>query len=181
MRTRSVAASSTRDAIIGATIELAYELERVDFPLEQVAERANRSVQTILRHFGSRDALFAAAIERGAAEVAAERRPTGGGRSQALDLLVEHYELRGRFVLRLLALGDDHGAASVTTPGRDVHRAWVEEVFGLGPENHELADMLVVVTDVYTWKLLRLDRGLSRDEVRQRIGAMVTAVIGAEG
>lgn len=175
MRARAAAAEATRDEILSATIALAYELERVDFALDQVAKRAGRSVQTILRQFGSRDALFEAAIQRGAAEVAAERAAPSGDAAEALDLLIEHYELRGRFVLRLLSMGDEYGAESVTGPGRLLHRAWVKEVFG-GPEA-SVVDMLVVVTDVYAWKLLRLDRGLDAAVTRERMGDMTTAIL----
>lgn len=182
MRVRADSAAATREGILTATIALAYELEHVDFSLEQVAERAGRSVQTILRHFGSRDGLIEAAIQRGMAEVAAERRPPGPDPAQALDLLVDHYERRGRFALRLLALEDDRDAAPVTGPGRLLHRGWVEEVFAdaievAGEERDALVDTLVVVTDVYAWKLLRLDRGLPPTVVRARVGAMVDAII----
>ena len=77
IRARADSAAATRDGILTATIALAYELENVDFSLDLVAVRAGRSVQTILRHFGSRDALFEAAIQRGMAEVAAERGEAG--------------------------------------------------------------------------------------------------------
>ncbi|CAN5166758.1 hypothetical protein BH09ACT5_BH09ACT5_03760 [soil metagenome] len=182
MRARADSTASTQEAILTATIALAYELARLDFSLEQVAERANRSVQTILRHFGSRDALFEAAIQRGMAEVAAERRAPDADPARALDLLVDHYEQRGRFVLRLLALEDDRGAESVTGPGRLLHRQWVEDVFAGTIESavgdrDALVDELVVVTDVYAWKLLRLDRGLDTPVVRERLGAMVEAII----
>lgn len=174
MRSRAESAADTREAILTATIALAYELERVDFPLDQVAARSGRSVQTILRHFGSRDVLFESAIQRGSAEVAAERRPPDGDPQLALDLLVDHYERRGRFVLRLLAMGDERDAGTVTHPGRLLHRGWVDEVFG---GSDDRIDMLVVVTDVYAWKLLRLDRGLAPAVVRARIGAMVDAIL----
>lgn len=175
MRSRAESAADTRETILTATIALAYDLERVDFPLEQIAARSGRSVQTILRHFGSRDALFEAAVHRGSAEVAQERRPPDGDPQLALDLLVEHYERRGRFVLRLLAMGEEGEAETVTWPGRLVHRAWVEEVFG--SDDPALVDMLVVVTDVYAWKLLRLDRALAPDIVRARIGTMVAKIL----
>ena len=35
-----------------------------------------------------------------------------------------------------------------------------------------LVDVLVVATDVYAWKLLRLDRGLSVDDVHDRMMLM---------
>jgi len=183
MRARATAAEETRIAILDAAIELAYEFQRVDVPLEQVARRAGRSVQTILRPFGSGDGLIAAAIRRGTAQVVEERRATPGDIEHALDLLVEHYERRGRFVLRLLAAGDDGDAARVTDPGRLVHRAWVEETFApalahlSAARRIELVDLLVVATDVSAWALLRLDRALPVAAVRSRMGVMVRALL----
>ncbi len=45
-----------------------------------------------------------------------------------------------------------------------MHRDWVETIFALrsSPGGEDLVDLLVVATDVYTWKLLRRDRGLLR-------------------
>jgi hypothetical protein len=40
-----------------------------------------------------------------------------------------------------------------------------------------LVDVLVVATDVYAWKLLRLDRGLSVDDVTDRMLLMTEAVL----
>jgi AcrR family transcriptional regulator len=178
---RADAAERTREAILDAAIALAYELERVDFPLEQIAARADRSVQTLLRHFGSRDALIAAAVDRGIAQVIEERRPPAGDIPGALDVLVAHYERRGRFVLSLLALNGDPDADGVTSPGRLVHRAWVEQVFadaiGRAPDAAELTDLLVVATDVSAWRLLRLDRGLPADTVRRRMSTMTDGII----
>jgi hypothetical protein len=64
-----------------------------------------------------------------------------------------------------------------------MHRAWVAEVFagaldGLDPAGRdELVDLLVVATDVYAWKLLRRDRGLSRAQTEHRIHTLVSAVL----
>ena len=177
---RADSAGRTRESILDATIALAYELERVDFPLEQIAARADRSVQTLLRHFGSRDGLIAAAVERGIAQVVEERRPTGD-LAESLRVLVAHYELRGRFVLSLLAMTGDADADDITAPGRRLHRTWVEEVFAdaiaRAADAAELTDLLVVATDVSAWKLLRLDRALSAAMVERRMAAMTEALI----
>ena len=59
-----------------------------------------------------------------------------------------------------------------------LHRAWVAEVFGpMVSDDEALLDLLVVATDVYTWKLLRRDRGLSRVRTEARMKALVTAVL----
>jgi hypothetical protein len=40
-----------------------------------------------------------------------------------------------------------------------------------------VTDLLVVATDVYTWALLRRDRGLSRDHTEARMLRLVEAVL----
>jgi AcrR family transcriptional regulator len=185
MRTRADSTAATRERIVRATIDLSFEEERVDLTLEQIARRAETTVQTILRHFGTRDGLMAAANEHASAEIAAERYDPDGGVDANITLLVSHYERRGRFVLRLLAAaatdsGDD--ARAVTGPGKLLHRRWVEDVFAAelpapGPGRDALVDMLVVATDVYAWKLLRLDRGLDRGTTEDRIRTMSRSIL----
>jgi hypothetical protein len=46
-----------------------------------------------------------------------------------------------------------------------------------GRRRDELVDLLVVATDVYAWKLLRRDRGLSRHDCENRIAGLVRAVL----
>jgi AcrR family transcriptional regulator len=180
MTARAEAADATRDRILDSTIAIALETQRLDFSLEQVAQRSGRSVQTILRRFGSRDGLIEEAVERGTARVAAERRPARPGDiSGALELLVGHYEEWGRFMLRLQSRDDDQDARGVTAGGRLLHRDWVAEVFS--PDSDELTDLLVVATDLFTWKLLRLDRGLDRLTVLDRITALTDAVLATRG
>ena len=40
-----------------------------------------------------------------------------------------------------------------------------------------LTDLLVVATDVYTWKLLRRDRKLSQAQVERRLLRLVAAIL----
>jgi hypothetical protein len=47
-------------------------------------------------------------------------------------------------------------------------------------DRDEAIDLLVVATDVYTWKLLRHDRGLSRSATQERMRALVDAVLAIE-
>ena len=166
---RAEAAQATRDRIVRAAIDLAYERGDIEMTLDEIADRAGTTVRTVLRQFGSRDAVVEAGIELGAAEVAAERIDPRGDRERSIRLLVEHYEKRGAFVLRILA-SELPGAQRVAASGRLVHRAWVQEVFAT--DDDERTDLLVVATDVYAWKLLRLDRGLSASVTAQRIATL---------
>ena len=68
-----------------------------------------------------------------------------------------------------------HGARS------HVHRRWVAHAFGpllpSGRGREEAVDLLVVATDVYTWKLLRRDRRLSVRQTCERMESLVRAVL----
>ena len=103
MTARAQAVEATRTSILDAVIELARERLLPDIALDDVAARAGVSVQTVLRHFGSRDALFDAAIAHGQLAAAEERRAPRGDVEQALRVLMDHYEKQGRGVLLLLA------------------------------------------------------------------------------
>ncbi len=86
-------------------------------------------------------------------------------------------------VLGLLAEEeDDPRARLMCESGRTLHRKWVEEVFGaelpLEPMDRDrIIDALVVATDVYSWKLLRRDRGLTVAEVHNRMLLMIDGVL----
>ena len=184
MTKRAAGAEETRLRILGAVLELATEKLSVEIVLTDVASRAGVTVQTILRQFGGRDALFDAALEFGAAQIETEREAPVGDIDRALEVIVAHYELRGDWVIALLGQeASDERIRRVTTPGKAVHREWVSTVFapqlsGLAePVAAAVIDLLVVATDVYAWKLLRRDRGLDRDTTRARMRQLVLAVL----
>jgi AcrR family transcriptional regulator len=178
---RADAAQATRDRVVRAAVDLAYERGDLEMTLAQIAERAGTTVRTVMRQFGSRDAVIEEGSAVAGAEVAAERHDPGGDRDRSIHLLVDHYEKRGSFVLKLLA-SELPSAQRVTTTGRAMHRAWVEEVFAAdlpaeATARDELVDLLVVATDVYAWKLLRLDRGLDAETTTDRIRTLTRRVL----
>jgi AcrR family transcriptional regulator len=187
MSARQQVKDATRDAIIDAAIETFMAERSLAITLPAVAERADVTVKTVLRHFGNREALLDTAWSRVFDDMMAERTPPPDDPDTALDVLIAHYERRGHIVLALLADEDnDPRAQRMSNAGRVGHRVWVEEVFGDRlPERQSarsrLIDVLVVATDVYSWKLLRIDRALSVADVRDRIQLMVDAVLDAPG
>lgn len=182
MRARATSSAETGRRILRAVIDLHVERFHDQITLEDIARRAEVTVQTVLRRFGSRDGLVSAAGAYAEGEVLAQRRQAPHGDvAGAVDNLVEHYEAWGRSVLRLLAQEDRvpqfHGLAE---RGRQGHHEWVETTFGpfrARPADRVLRAKLIVLTDVYVWKLLRLDLGLEREEVAMAIADMVRAVI----
>lgn len=188
MTNRSMAVAQTKDRILRAAVELATEKLTVEIVLADVASRAGVTVQTILRHFGSRDGLFDAAVEFAGAEVVAERAAPVGDVVEAARVIVDHYEARGDWVIALLGQeSSNERIRGITVPGKQLHRDWVARVFRpqLSDQAEEgralIADLLVVATDVYTWKLLRRDHGLSRDLTEQRMRYMIDVILASSG
>jgi AcrR family transcriptional regulator len=173
--------------VIAAVIRLANEKPVAAITLPLVADRASVSVQTVLRQFGSRESLIDEAARTAREAVLAERPADPDDTDGSLDALIEHYEARGDGVLLLLGQESwDQTAAAITTDGKLLHRDWVRRAFArtvspLPVTRREAAvDMLVVATDVYAWKLLRRDRGLSRDETADRMRRLIASVLAAE-
>lgn len=184
MAARARAVEETRARILQAAFDLQTERLTSEISLDDVAARAEVSVQTVLRHFGSRAGMFDAALGYANAQVAEERRTPVGDVPAAVRVIVEHYEKRGDLALMMLAQEStyDH-VRRMAEAGKLAHRRWVEEVFaphleGLATaRSDELADLLVVATDVYAWKLLRRDRGLSRSQTEHRIQTLVSSLL----
>lgn len=179
MVARAEAVAETRRRIIEALFELGRERMFPDISLDDVAAAAEVSVQTILRHFKSRAGLAEATMDYAIATVTEERHTPVGDVDAAVAVIVEHYEDRGRTALLMLAQeSSDSQVAELTRRGRAMHRAWVTDVFApFAGARHPLIDLLVVATDVYTWKLLRIDRRHSQARTQQLMHHMVTALL----
>jgi AcrR family transcriptional regulator len=179
MGARARAVEETRQRVVAALFELSNERLFTDISLDDVAGVAGVSVQTILRHFGSRAGLIEAMIAHGKDAIAEERRTPIGDVESAVRVLVDHYERRGNATLLMLAQESGHPQiAEITRIGRVMHREWVEEVFApYISDDPELVNLLVVATDLYTWKLLRQDRRLSRARTEQHITRLIRALL----
>ena len=135
----------------------------------------------MLRHYGSRSGLIEETSSYAAARIEDERAAPVGDVEGALRVLLDHYEERGRSALLFLAQEtDDPVMAGISARGKEMHRRWVRTAFAPWVDDDEvLLGLLVVATDVYAWKLLRLDRQLSRSLTEARMVRLVRAVLGA--
>ena len=182
MRARAEAAAETRGRILRAVLELHVERFHDQITLEEIARRAGVSVQTVLRQFGTRERLVSAAAELATREVIEQRSAAPVGDIEgAVENLLEHYEEWGRSALRLLAQEERFPQLrTVADAGRAAHYEWVERTFG--PFLAETSDpflrpKLTALTDVFIWKLLRLDLGLDRAETGPALAGMIRAVV----
>jgi AcrR family transcriptional regulator len=178
---RAAAAVETGDRILEAAIERFSTEPYESVALEDVAQDADVAVRTVIRRFGSKDDLFVAAGVRVGERMQAQRdqAPVGDVRAVVRNLL-DHYEEWGD--QRLLLIAQEHRIPAVrrhTQEGRAYHRRWVERALAplLDPERpraHERQVLaLVAATDVYVWKLLRRDLGLSRSETEHVIATLI--------
>lgn len=186
MRARAESADNTRERILDAVIALSEERLSVEIVLDDVAERAGVSVQTVLRHFGSRQGIFEQAQVRQLAQVRAERATPVGDAASAVRTILAFYDRLGEWSLRLQAQEHSDKLSRQTVElGRRVHREWVEEVFAPQlagrRDREELVDLLVVATDVLTWKILRRDGGMDRSTTCRRMLRLVRAVLPGRG
>jgi AcrR family transcriptional regulator len=175
MELRAAAAEATRERILEAAADAFLEHWYDDVTIASVAKRAGVSGQTVINHFGGKEPLAAAAYDRVSEGMVSKRYAPAPGDLRALvGALADDYETTGDAVVRLLALEEKVPSLQpLLAHGRESHREWVETMFGapgLTPE-------LLVATDVYTWKLLRRDQGLSRDETVASILKIVEALL----
>lgn len=187
MRARADAAAATRERIVHSAVQLLHERLTSDIRLDDVARRAEVSVQTLLRVFRSRSELFAVAFDEALHVIAAELDwVEPGDVAASVSAWLDHYERIGDVVIRSLAEESDPAVEPIVRTGRTKHRERVERQFGpqlveRSPhERVELVDALMCTCDVYTWKLLRRDVGRSRPEAEAIVRRMVTALLGGD-
>lgn len=184
MVARAEASAALRERIIDSTEQRFEELASDHFSLEDVAAGAGTTVQTVLRHFGSKDQLLRATMGRGMDRVRHERMQAPvGDVAGAVRNLVEHYEDRGDLVLRWLAEEDRNPFMhEVIDRGRELHREWVGQTFVpqlervTGAAGRRRLAQLVAITDVYVWKLLRRDMQLGRQQTQAAIVELIEAL-----
>jgi len=185
MSARAEAAAATGDRILDEAVRLFWERPGDDVSLDEVARGAGVTRQTVIRRFSGKAGLMAAAAEREAQQVR-DHRDTApvGDVTAAVSVLVEHYERTGERVLRMLAEEARMPAvAEIAESGRRLHRAWCARVFApalhsrTGADRRRALAQVVAVCDVYTWKLLRLDSGLSRTQTELALVELLTPLV----
>jgi AcrR family transcriptional regulator len=161
MTNRSRAMSVTTERIVASTEALLASRPIDEVTLQAISRDSGVAVQTVLRHMGSRDGCMRAVAERVEGRVRRHREASvPGDVPGAIAGLMAQFEADGRLMLSLLAQESTGGfAAEAAERGRAYHRSWVDRCFGplLVERTDDALDALVAATDVYVWKLLRLD------------------------
>lgn len=188
MSRRASAVAQNERRILSSAEHLFLTLPYDQVRLEDIAASAGVSAPTVVHRFGSKDALARAAAGSAAERVRRQRAeaPEGDPRA-AVANLVGHYEEWGDATIHLLS---QEAAVptirEVTDQGRAIHVQWVERCFAswlaASPRRRRavLVAQLVALMDVYTWKVLRRDRGLSPSATQAALLEMVTALLAVD-
>ena len=178
---QSVRAQQTADteARIVEEAERLFSTEPFDrVTLASIAGAAGVTIPTVQRRFGNKDGVFAAVADR-VRERVDRQRSTRGDLRTCIRELVDHYEQEGRLMWHMLRQEQDVPLLQDALPeARAVHRRWVETVFAAVLEPRDARqrrariDALVAATDLFVWKLLRIDLGRSRVEVEAAMLAL---------
>jgi AcrR family transcriptional regulator len=183
---RAASTERTRQAILDAATRQFLAEPARDLNLDRIARAAGTTVQTVIRHFGGRDGVFEAALEREMGRVRDERDPAAiSTPADAVRQVVAHYERVGERAIRLLA--EEHrspAVASIVDRGRALHWRWCEQVFAdrlpaRGTLRGRRLAQLVAICDVYTWKLLRRDARLSRQATELAMLELISPILEA--
>lgn len=189
MQARAATKAATRERIL-TTGEAAFDELRFDeITLDEVARRAGVTVQTVIRHFETKEKLFVAVLGHAAVKMAADREvPEGGEPEEVVGTLIDHYEKFGDRLLWVLVQEDRVPALGVLTDlGRQFHSEWCKRAFapalhGLrGASRERRAAQLVALTDIYVWKVLRRDRGLSVANTKRAILELLVPLVRGHG
>ena len=134
-----------------------------EIALDDVAGEAGVSVQTVLRRFGNRAGLIEAATRTRPPSVAPERQTPVGDVAADVDGARRPLRATGRRRRSYCSRRRAPRSRSAGSRRRStVHRDWVATFRAVLPArrpHRRAVDLLVVTTDVYTWKQLRRDRG----------------------
>ncbi len=184
MRARAEAVGATRARLLQAAGDAFAKQAYDGVKLGVIAREAGVTQQTLFNHFGSKEALFSACVE-----VAHERienvrtTATPGDARSVVSALIEQYERGGDANARAAALEERIPAVTAMLDlARGYHQDWLAEMFAgalpaAGGARREALAALHAATDVFTWKLLRRDLGLSRRATTDVMTRLVTGLL----
>jgi AcrR family transcriptional regulator len=170
---RAAAQDRTRTALVDAAERAFFTGPWGQASLEAIAADAGVTKQTLLRHFGSKDALLEQAYAR-AFDAVREQRMSAppDDVDAAIDNLLDHYEEHGERGMKLGALPSTGRMAEFGERARQMHYDWVDHAFGAhigatrGVARARLRAALIVACDIRSWWILAHDLELGRREVR---------------
>jgi AcrR family transcriptional regulator len=181
-RARAESAAATARAILDAARELFFTSGYDSVTLQTVADRAGVALKTVLRRFGSKDALLLACAQHGAEEHVAREAPPGDVPAIA-HVLATRYEATAAAMRTVWPLEErSPQIAEAVGYARRAHQAWLGVAFAphlprRGAVRERRLAMLFAATELYVWDSLRRHLGLdvlrAEEVLRETLLALV--------
>lgn len=178
---RARSAEATRRRLLAAAEELLRDEDASAVPIATIAGAADTTVPTLLRHFGTKEALVGAALAGAIARRRAARpRVAPGDHLGAARVLGEEYEADAP--LLRAAEAELTGARRELEAARRLHRDWLARTFArtlspLAPVVHRrrLAQ-LVAVSGPVPWRTLRDTEHLGPVQAQAALAELLRAL-----
>jgi len=186
MTKRSDAGEGTRHRIAEAALSLFKERDYDDVSLNEIARAAGVSHQTVLNHCESKAGVLLAAGELFSEEIRnLEVDAVVGDLTSVVHTTCMRYEVLGDANARWAAMSTRAPeVAEGLARGRLGFQSWLVEMLGdLMPSDDDPAERrrvllgLHAALDVFTWKLLRRDLGLSLEQTEAQLTDLVLGVL----
>lgn len=186
MTKRSDAVGGTRRRIAEAALSLFKERDYDDVSLNAIARSAGVSHQTVLNHCENKAGVLLAAGDLFSEEIRSlEADAVPGDVRSVVHTTCVRYEALGDANARWAAMSTRAPeVAEGLARGRLGFQAWLAEMLGdLLPgdedpdERRRVLLGLHAALDVFTWKLLRRDLGLSQEQTEAQLTDLVLGVL----
>ena len=183
MGSRADTVTATRERIARQAMALFLEHTYDDVTLAKIAKASGVSHQTVLNHYESKDGVVLAVAELLATETRSARYDAEPGDvAGAVRALVGDYERIGDANFRWAASERLEILSDLLDDARRGHQEWLAAMFGerlptTPAARRRVVHALHAATDVYSWKLLRRDLGLSRTETEKTMSDLVAGVL----
>ena len=153
--------------------------------LNEIAQAAAISHQTVLNHCGSKAGVLLAAGELFSEQVRdLEDDAVAGDVASVVRTTCRRYEALGDTNARWAAISRGRPRSPTASPGPARVQSWLQDMLGeLMPGDDEPDERrrvllgLHAALDVFTWKLLRRDLGLSQEQTEQQLTDLVLGVL----
>jgi AcrR family transcriptional regulator len=178
-----LAVQKSRERAIAEFINLSGEMSLDDITLDRVAQATGVTVRTLLRHFDGKEHLVREsheAILRSIDTILEEDSPGSLG---FVGRIVRFMEKAGDYVVRFENEAENYPSLIPDLErGRQMRRAALSVMFDANIKCEKDArertlKALYVVSDVYAWKILRRDYGLSMEETESLLHDLVEVVM----
>jgi len=182
---RADATRETGERILAAALTEFLASNYDDVTLEKVAADAGVTPQTVLRRFGSKEGVAWALADVVDADALSQRDATRPGDiASAVTHLIGDYETNGDTIMHLLRQEARVApVAAMLDRGRQRHETWCKQVFApwldarAGTDRKRLLATLIATCDIYTWHLLRRQRGLSRRQTELAVTELLEGLL----